>query len=274
METDYNKARRAATDFDLAASELDSQWHNSPMFCTNQTAHHTYGAYPYDPWANRPNYPSYRSHSLERLSQPFYVVRSPAASPVHTPCGSPARPRRPPPPPSKAPSGKPPLPGRQRPFLTKSKTVDCADDARPLDASSKIPSLDSLYEQLKVLSGSSTPPALPGPHPVIDNQLAADLTAVALEMVANSPLARRRSSTFSGSSAPHAQYYRPKVVFITRTLCKSRVYLRVPICAALEFVVVESPFGLGGGGKPCKWFFFFLYVGEKKTSWRFISFTT
>lgn len=191
----------------------DWQWQNSPMFSPTQP----YSAFQVaDPcFNNRPNYA--KSYSLERLNQPVYLVRSPGPSPVHTPTGSPVigrraspsprPPRRAPLPPlPKVPSGKPPLP--RRPVLMKSKTVDEDSLPRPLDSTSKIPSLDSLYEQLKVLSGSTTPPVS---QAIIDDQLAADLTAVALEMVANSPLLRRRSSTFSGPSAPFSNFPRPKV---------------------------------------------------------------
>ena len=120
-------------------------------------------------------------------------------------------------------AGKPPRP--RRPPLVKAKTVDSSahdfflDDPfqsqRPLDSESKIPSLDSLYEQLKAFASSSgpvpPPPASPsgGRRLMVDSQLAADLAAAALEMVANSPLARSRSATFSSftGSTPRTKVF-------------------------------------------------------------------
>lgn len=185
--------------------------------------------YPSDQWSG------YRSPAARQPQPtPSYGFRpSPAPSPVHTPSGSPVLSRArgsspsgrrmmPPVPPPKvcgsnvAAAGKPPRP--RRPPLVRAKTVDPSpldsllDDpfqsSKPLDTESKIPSLDSLYEQLKAFASSSggpvpPPPASPsgGRRLVVDTQLAADLAAAALEMVANSPLARSRSATFSSFSA-------------------------------------------------------------------------
>lgn len=107
----------------------------------------------------------------------------------------------------------------------KAKTIDCPDRSfdcdpfqfqRPLDAGNKIPSLDSLYEQLKAFAASTPPPTPTGSSLCrssgrVENQLAADLAAAALEIVANSPLARSRSATFSGDASPFAFNGRLKV---------------------------------------------------------------
>jgi hypothetical protein len=200
--------------------------------------------------------PPYKSYSMERLNHPsvVYSFRSPAPSPVHTPSSSPVlsrargsspgsamgRPGQPNqrrvaaappiPPPKNGAASKPPRPLRNRPTLVKAKTIDFADgcnDAdpfqpqKPLEVGNKIPSLDSLYEQLKAFAAATPPPSAPlapaSPCPTtrssrtIDNQMAADLAAAALEMVANSPLVRSRSATFSGAPSSFAFNSRPKV---------------------------------------------------------------
>ncbi|XP_046640016.1 liprin-beta-2-like isoform X2 [Daphnia pulicaria] len=199
--------------------------------------------------------PPYKSYSMERLNHPsvVYSFRSPAPSPVHTPSSSPVlsrargsspgsamgRPGQPNqrrvaaappiPPPKNGAASKPPRPLRNRPTLVKAKTIDFADgcnDAdpfqpqKPLEVGNKIPSLDSLYEQLKAFAAATPPPSAPlapaSPCPTtrssrtIDNQMAADLAAAALEMVANSPLVRSRSATFSGAPSSFAFNSRPK----------------------------------------------------------------
>ena len=236
------------------------QWQNSPIYGVNGSPQY-YPGYPYvplDPWlAYRPlpATPPYKSYSMERLNHPsvVYSFRSPAPSPVHTPSGSPVlsrargsspglplgrqvQPQRrmipPVPPPKNGPASKPPRPLRQRPPLIKAKTIDFADGScdgdpfhpqKPLDATSKIPSLDSLYEQLKAFAAATPPPPPAGPTPTscsrssrLDNQLAADLAAAALEMVANSPLVRSRSATFSGAPSPFAFNSSRLKVFIDR----------------------------------------------------------
>lgn len=196
-----------------------------------------------DSWMAYRPVPPYKSYSSERLNQQhpqvLYSFRSPAPSPVHTPSGSPilsrtrgsspalppGRPQRrmipPIPPPKNVAASKPPRPLRQRPALMKAKTIDCPEGfdndpfqpERPLEAGNKIPSLDSLYEQLKAFAASTPPPTPTGSSSCrpsrVDNQLAADLAAAALEMVANSPLVRSRSATFSGPASPFN--CRPKV---------------------------------------------------------------
>ena len=159
-----------------------------------------------------------------------YSLRSPNPSPVHTPSGSPvlnrsrftpspgsspsisrsvcnSRRMLPPSPPSLPPSkgtaSKPPRPrpSGQRPILLKSKTIDCPTppeprtnsiypQQRPLEAGSKIPSLDSLYEQLKAFAASPENNA----PPRVDANLAADLAALV------GGVARSRSASYSGAS--------------------------------------------------------------------------
>ena len=250
-------------------AEKPWQWHDSPLYGTNGSAQyyqgyqHQYVQHPamVDSWFSYrplPPAPPYKSYSMERLNHPsvVYSFRSPAPSPAHTPSSSPVMSRargsspaltmgRPvvnpparrmippvPPPKSGGVVSKPPRPFRQRPTLTKAKTIDVTDGAidgdpfqsqRPLDPASKIPSLDSLYEQLKAFAAtpppssasSSTPSACHARPPRVDNQLAADLAAAALEMVANSPLVRSRSATFSGAHSPFAFNSRPKVFIAT-----------------------------------------------------------
>ncbi|XP_045029455.1 liprin-beta-2 isoform X1 [Daphnia magna] len=195
--------------------------------------------------------PPYKSYSMERLNHPsvVYSFRSPAPSPVHTPTSSPVLSRArgsspasamgrpiqpnqrrvtpPVPPPKNGAASKPPRPLRNRPTLVKAKTIDFADGSsdcdpfqpqKPLEAGNKIPSLDSLYEQLKAFAAATPPPtACAAPSPpcarssrTVDNQMAADLAAAALEMVANSPLVRSRSATFSGAPSSFAFNSRPK----------------------------------------------------------------
>jgi len=197
-----------------AAASTGQPWQYNPAFGQEHQHYYNPGPPPRPP---------------QRSQQPTAY----APSPAHTPSSSPvlnranrasSSPRRMPPiPPPKPSSLKPPLP--RRPVLIKSKTFDSGPppppsdyfyedhfqcSQRPLDPGSKIPSLDSLYEQLKAFAGDGygrsngrMSPAPPSPsgsrrNLQVDTQLAADLAAAALEMVvANSPLARSRSATFS-----------------------------------------------------------------------------
>ena len=194
------------------------------------------GAYPWvpvDSWSAYrplPPLPPSGQHQHHRPQpQIVYTLRSPAPSPSGSPILSrnrgsspagPSTPRRmmPPVPPPKpigigGAAAKPPRPVRPRPTLVKAKTIDIPDSSsledflhsdsalnfqfnRQLDSGSKMPSLDSLYEQLKAFAST-------GPSSGSNNQLATDLAFAALGMVAsnNNPLARSRSATFSSYSS-------------------------------------------------------------------------
>lgn len=165
-----------------------------------------------------------------------YFHRSPNPSPVHTPSSSPvlnrARfspgpvPRRIPvpiPAPIPAASCKPPRP-RQRPPLQKAKTVDAGDcyaerrscdDLRKIcndgsvlvqrptprmDSSTKMPSLDSLYEQLKAFAAS----------PRVDAALAADLAA----LVGGAEAAAARTARLPPFSSPPTPRHFVKVYLV------------------------------------------------------------
>ena len=172
-----------------------------------------------------------------------YSVRSPNPSPVHTPSNSPVLNRsRFTPSPGSSPSlsrstatsrrinavalphpvkagaaSKPPRPRpmAHRPPLHKSKTVDHSYLPpptlmhRPLDAGSKIPSLDSLYEQLKAFAASPEANAKSRATRV-DAHLAADLAALVGDVT------RARSASYSGASLSIRNQYHQ--VFLTAVL--------------------------------------------------------
>lgn len=222
-------------DHQTSAASTGQPWQYNPAFGQEQQQHQHY----------------YNSGPPPRPPQRSQQPTAYAPSPAHTPSSSPvlnranrasSSPRRMPPiPPPKPSSLKPPLP--RRPVLIKSKTFDSGpppppsdyfyedhfQSQRPLDPGSKIPSLDSLYEQLKAFVGDGygrsngrMSPAPPSPsgsrrNLQVDTQLAADLAAAALEMVvANSPLARSRSATFSSFNSRVAS----KVVVLLYTIFK------------------------------------------------------
>ena len=172
-----------------------------------------------------------------------YSVRSPNPSPVHTPSNSPVLNRsRFTPSPGSSPSmsrnagtsrrinavalplpvkggaaSKPPRPrpNAHRPPLHKSKTVDHSYLPpptlmhRPLDAGSKIPSLDSLYEQLKAFAASPEGNSKARTTRV-DAHLAADLAALVGDVT------RARSASYSGASLSIRNQYHQ--VFLTAPL--------------------------------------------------------
>ena len=231
-------------------------WQYSPIFSTTNPSSTYYsssaadGYYPavppppLDPWGayrhlHAPSsapFRTERTYSFERLNplpSTCYSLRSPNASPVHTPSNSPVLNRsRFTPSPGSSPllnraaqgrrttaSSKPPRPRQSahRPPLHKSKTVDHTSHLspsplhRPLDAASKIPSLDSLYEQLKAFAAS--PEGAGGvarsrTTTRVDAHLAADLAALV------GGVTRARSASYSGASLSIRNQYHQ--VFLTR----------------------------------------------------------
>ena len=182
-----------------------------------------------------------------------YCVRSPNPSPVHTPSNSPVLNRsRFTPSPGSSPSlsrnpgtsrrinavalplpvkgggaaSKPPRPrpAAHRPPLHKSKTIDHSYLPPPLtlmhpplDAGSKIPSLDSLYEQLKAFAASPEANAK-GRAARVDAHLAADLAALVGDVT------RARSASYSGASLSVRNQYHQ--VFLTAPLFSLVIFPR------------------------------------------------